>query len=147
MVKCVCPCYILHVFVKQYFALKPRIEDIFFHPPDGLFDRFGGSSCCFPLSTRTLEWSLGLKPADHLPVSSNPTVFVGDSMTDIPALISADVGILLGSNPLVQQVALAAGKVEGGGGPLQTQGAVFWGSNPLVWQAALVAGKGGGVFY
>jgi len=31
-------------------------------------------------------------------------------MTDIPALISADVGILLGSDTLVQQVALAAGK-------------------------------------
>ncbi|GAB4815842.1 hypothetical protein N2152v2_002888 [Parachlorella kessleri] len=37
------------------------------------------------------------------------TVVIGDSMTDIPALISADVGILLGSDTLVQQVALAAG--------------------------------------
>lgn len=37
------------------------------------------------------------------------SVYVGDSMTDIPALISADVGMLLGSNALVRQVAAAAG--------------------------------------
>ena len=36
-------------------------------------------------------------------------VYIGDSMTDIPALISADVGIIMGSNQLIRQVAAAAG--------------------------------------
>ncbi|KDD71175.1 hypothetical protein H632_c5639p0, partial [Helicosporidium sp. ATCC 50920] len=36
-------------------------------------------------------------------------VYVGDSMTDIPALISADIGILVGANPLARRVAAAAG--------------------------------------
>lgn len=37
------------------------------------------------------------------------SVYIGDSMTDIPALISADVGLVMGSNALVRQVAMVAG--------------------------------------
>ncbi|KAL4420336.1 hypothetical protein ABPG77_006143, partial [Micractinium sp. CCAP 211/92] len=37
------------------------------------------------------------------------SVYIGDSMTDIPPLISADCGILVGSNDLVRQVAAVAG--------------------------------------
>ena len=37
------------------------------------------------------------------------SVYIGDSMTDIPALISADVGVLMGTNRLVRQVAAVAG--------------------------------------
>ncbi len=36
-------------------------------------------------------------------------VYIGDSITDIPPLISADAGILVGSNDLVRQVAAVAG--------------------------------------
>jgi hypothetical protein len=36
-------------------------------------------------------------------------VYVGDSMTDLPALISADLGVVMGSNRLVRHVAAAAG--------------------------------------
>lgn len=37
------------------------------------------------------------------------SVYIGDSMTDLPPLISADAGILVGGNALVRQVAAAAG--------------------------------------
>ena len=37
-------------------------------------------------------------------------MYIGDSMTDIPPLISADAGILVGSNALVRQVATVAGE-------------------------------------
>ncbi|KAI3425347.1 hypothetical protein D9Q98_009111 [Chlorella vulgaris] len=37
------------------------------------------------------------------------SVYIGDSMTDVPPLISADAGILVGGNSLVRQVAAVAG--------------------------------------
>lgn len=45
--------------------------------------------------------------------SLRPAVYIGDSMTDIPPLISADAGILVGSNDLVRQVAAVAGEQLG----------------------------------
>ncbi|PSC75210.1 thiamine biosynthetic bifunctional enzyme chloroplastic isoform C [Micractinium conductrix] len=40
---------------------------------------------------------------------SGISVYIGDSMTDIPPLISADAGILVGRNDMVRQVAAVAG--------------------------------------
>jgi hypothetical protein len=39
-------------------------------------------------------------------------VYIGDSMTDVPPLISADAGILVGGNSLVRQVAAVAGALQ-----------------------------------
>ena len=47
-------------------------------------------------------------PAPHLLPLAN-AVYIGDSMTDIPPLISADAGILVGRNDMVRQVAAVAG--------------------------------------
>ncbi|KAL6768611.1 hypothetical protein ACKKBF_B41080 [Auxenochlorella protothecoides x Auxenochlorella symbiontica] len=41
--------------------------------------------------------------------SGGDAVYVGDSMTDVPPLISADVGLVVGRNPLVRRVAAAGG--------------------------------------
>ena len=48
--------------------------------------------------------------APSSPPFTPPAVYIGDSMTDIPPLISADAGILVGSNDLVRQVAAVAGE-------------------------------------
>ena len=37
------------------------------------------------------------------------TVYVGDSVTDLGALLEADIGIVMGSNSTLQRVAAAAG--------------------------------------
>lgn len=37
------------------------------------------------------------------------SVFVGDSPSDLAALTAADIGIVLGSKPLLRRVAAAAG--------------------------------------
>lgn len=83
-----------------------------------------GSMQICPCSWRSVGTARGNGPAPkpHPPpdVSSTspvPTdsplprraVYVGDSMTDVPALISADIGVLIGRNPLARRVAQAAG--------------------------------------
>jgi phosphoserine phosphatase len=54
------------------------------------------------------DFLLGMAAEGHA-AESGVAVYIGDSMTDLPALISADVGIVMGSNQLVRQVAAAAG--------------------------------------
>lgn len=51
---------------------------------------------------------LGIAAEGHA-AEGGVSVYIGDSMTDLSALISADVGIVMGSNQLVRQVASAAG--------------------------------------
>jgi hydroxymethylpyrimidine kinase/phosphomethylpyrimidine kinase/thiamine-phosphate diphosphorylase len=51
---------------------------------------------------------LGMAAEGHA-AEGGVSVYIGDSMTDLSALISADVGIVMGSNQLVRQVAAAAG--------------------------------------
>lgn len=51
---------------------------------------------------------LGMAAEGHA-AEGGVSVYIGDSMTDLSALISADVGIVMGSNQLVRQVAGAAG--------------------------------------
>lgn len=53
-----------------------------------------------------------LSPPEPLSPAPDPTlhaVYIGDSMTDLPPLLSADAGILIGQNDLVRRVTAVAG--------------------------------------
>jgi hydroxymethylpyrimidine/phosphomethylpyrimidine kinase/phosphoserine phosphatase len=52
---------------------------------------------------------LGLAAEGAPVLGAGASVYVGDSMTDLSALLSADVGIVMGGNQLIRQVAAVAG--------------------------------------
>ena len=62
----------------------------------------------YPCNAAPWSAACGAQAPPPLP----PSVYIGDSMTDIPAFISADVALLLGANPLVRQVAAVAGEAS-----------------------------------